>query len=76
MRGLDGLFDGSLEKLHRWKEVNGMQVYTISCNSRRVGLRMTILDVRMKTSQNKYFSQNRNALLQDFVNARHSHSIP
>lgn len=55
MGGLEGLFDGSLEKLHRWKEVNRMQLYTISCNSRRMGLQMTILDMRMKISQNKYF---------------------
>jgi len=37
---------------------------------------MTILDIIMKTNQMKSFFQNINTLLQDFRDARHSHSTP
>ena len=31
-------YDGGLEELRRWEEVDRMQLYTVSCNSGRVGV--------------------------------------
>lgn len=35
---LAGLYDGGLEKLHRWEKVNRMQFNAVSGNSRKVGV--------------------------------------
>lgn len=49
MGSLEGLYDGDLENLHRWEEVNIMQMCIVFLQLEKDGrYQMTILNIRMK----------------------------